>query len=88
MARDLKTGDEVRVLGGRVLGGRVRVEAIEPGEVVPVYNLDVATNQDFFVGGLAALTHDNSLPQPEPSPFDAAPTSAAVGGRVHDAALP
>lgn len=71
MARDLKPGDEVRVLGGRA-----RVESIEPGEVVPVFNLDVAVHRDFFVGRSATLTHDNSLPEPELSPFDSAPAVA------------
>jgi hypothetical protein len=67
---------------------RARVESVEPGDVVPVYNLDVATNQDFFVGDLAALTHDNSLPEPELEPFDAVPDLVMKGGRAPTSPIP
>ena len=50
MARDLKVGDSVRTLNGTV-----KVTAIEDGRVVPVFNLDVAEDADFFVGGVGAL---------------------------------
>jgi hypothetical protein len=65
MARDLKPGDPVRTLGGVAA-----VESVEPGGVVPVYNLDVADDADFFAGPLAALVHDNTLPDPRLVPFD------------------
>ena len=44
MARDLKVGDPIRTLNGTV-----KVTAIEDGRVVPVFNLDVAEDADFFV---------------------------------------
>ena len=43
-----------------------------------VFNLEVAEGHDFFVGRQGALVHDNSLVQPTPEPFDAAPELAAV----------
>jgi hypothetical protein len=67
MARDLKPGDPVRILGGTAL-----VVAVEPQPIQRVYNLEVAQNQSFFVGHLGALVHDNSLVEPSPAPFDAA----------------
>lgn len=68
MARDLKIGDPIRVLGGVS-----RVEELEPtGKVEPVvYNLDIASNRDFFVGRIGLLAHDNSLPLPDARRFDA-----------------
>jgi len=70
MARDLKPGDAVRVLGGTLA-----LDAVEPGEVQPVYNLDVAENRDFFVGERGFLVYDFSIVQPPDAPFDA-PTVA------------
>jgi hypothetical protein len=67
MARDLKPGDMLRILGGLA-----RVEAVEPDAVQPVYNLEVAHGQSFFVGERHVLVHDNSVVQPTPEPFDAA----------------
>ena len=67
MARDLKAGDEVRVVGGVS-----RVESVKPtGKVEPVFNLNISSNHDFFVGRSAALAHDNSLIQPRDRRFDA-----------------
>jgi hypothetical protein len=66
MARDLKPGDTLRILGGVA-----RVEIVEPDDVQPVYNLEVAHGQSFFVGQRGVLVHDNSLVQPTPDPFDA-----------------
>jgi len=74
MARDLKPGD-----GLRTLGGMARVTAVESDRVQPVYNLEVARGQSFFVGNPGVLVHDNSLVQPVAEPFDAAPALAAVG---------
>jgi tetratricopeptide (TPR) repeat protein len=65
MARELKTGDRLRVVGGTAL-----VRAIEPAGTQPVYNLDVAENRDFFVGTKGFLVHDFSFVQPVSSPFD------------------
>ncbi len=75
MARDLRPGDEIRTLKGRV-----RVESVETLEVQPVFNLDVADNHDFFVGAVGALVHDNSRVAPVVDPFDAAPVLAASAG--------
>ncbi len=71
MARDLKTGDPIRTLSGTV-----NVTAIEDGRVVPVFNLDVADDADFFVGDAGALAHDNTLPDFRQMPFDAVTTQA------------
>ena len=65
MARDLKPGDPIRTLGGVV-----RVESVEPDAVQLVYNLDVAEAADYFAGPVAALVHDNTLPDPRLVPFD------------------
>ena len=67
-ARELKAGDLVRTLDGTA-----RVEGIEPGEVQPVFNLDVAGGHTFFVGNDGALVHDNSVPGTRLKPFDAPP---------------
>jgi tetratricopeptide (TPR) repeat protein len=65
MARDLKVGDPLRTLSGTV-----KVTAIEDGKVVPVFNLDVADDADFFVGEVGALAHDNTVPDLRETPFD------------------
>jgi len=66
MARDLKEGDPIRTLIGAV-----NVTAIEDGRTMPVYNLDVAGDADFFVGRTGVLAHDNTLPNLRETPFDA-----------------
>jgi len=79
MARDLKLGDPIRTLNGTV-----KVTAIEDGKVVPVFNVDVADDADFFVGELGALAHDNTLPNLRQTPFDAVTTlsdAAATSSR-------
>ena len=65
MARDLKEGDWIRTLNGAV-----NVRAIEDGRTVPVYNLDVADDADFFIGQTGVLAHDNTLPNLRETPFD------------------
>ncbi len=72
MARELKSGDLVRTLNGVV-----RMASIGPGKIVPVFNLDVAEDADFFVGHTAALVHDNTLPDPRQLAFDALADPAA-----------
>jgi tetratricopeptide (TPR) repeat protein len=67
MARDLKPGDTVRTLGGTA-----RVRAIESGISRPVYNLDVASGHDFFVGSAGLLVHDHTIVEPVETPFDSA----------------
>jgi Pretoxin HINT domain len=68
MARELKAGDSLRMVGGTVT-----VSAIEPDQAQVVYNLDVAINRDFFVGRSALLVHDYSFVQPVLEPFDRQP---------------
>jgi Pretoxin HINT domain len=74
MARDLKPGDTLRVLGGTA-----RVAAVEKDAAQPVFNLEVAEGQSFFVSGLGALVHDNSLVEPVSNPFDAVLPTAVSG---------
>ena len=66
MARTLKPGDALRTLGGRA-----KIVSISPGQVMPVFNLDVARFRTFFVGTTDALVHDNTPPDPHQKPFDA-----------------
>ena len=65
----------------RTLRGLTRVAAVESDQGQPVFNLQVAANQDFFVGAAGTLAHDNSLVEPVPAPFDAAPSLASVVAR-------
>lgn len=72
-ANDLKVGDHTRVLDGIMT-----VTKVEPGPVVPVYNLDVADDHTFFVGENDVLVHDNSFPDSSRIvPFDAIDRSAS-----------
>ncbi len=66
MARDLKPGDVLRTLGGVAT-----VQSVDPDRVQPVFNLEVAEGQSFFVGESGVLAHDNSTIHPVPEPFDA-----------------
>src|SRR5262249_47566754 len=65
-ARELESGDRLRMLGG--IASIVRVD---DGETVPVFNLDVAQNHSYFVGERDALVHDNTLPNARAPRFDA-----------------
>ena len=53
----------------RTLGGVLPVETIAPGEVVPLFNLDVADDATFFVGGSAALGPRQYPARPPPGPL-------------------
>ncbi len=68
MARDLKPGDILRTVGGTAW-----VESIDSDVVQPVFNLEVAAGQSFFVGAPRVLVHDNSIANDVVAPFDAAP---------------
>jgi Pretoxin HINT domain len=68
MARDLKSGEPIRTLSGKV-----NVTSIEEGQIEPVFNLDVADDGDFVGGGAGALVHDNTFPDLRAQPFDAIP---------------
>jgi hypothetical protein len=65
MARDLKTGDRLRMPGGMV-----EVRSVESDKNQTVYNLDVAENRDFFVGRHGVLVHDSNFVRPVSDPFD------------------
>ncbi len=73
MARDLKPGERVRTVGGRA-----EVLEVTPQPVQPVFNLDIARNNTFFVGNTALLVRDNSLPPAMYTRFDAEPSLAAL----------
>ncbi len=66
MARELKPGDVLRTLGGVAT-----VQSVDPDRVQPVFNLEVAEGQSYFVGESGVLAHDNSTIHPVPEPFDA-----------------
>ncbi len=72
MARDLKTGDRLRMPGGLV-----EVRMVESGNQQTVYNLDIADNHDFFVGRQGVLVHDSNFVKPVSDPFDT-PAEIAV----------
>ncbi len=72
MARDLKAGDRLRMLGG--VG---TIDSIEPGATQMVYNLNVAENRDFLVGSAGLLVHDYGFVLPVSEPFDRLTTNAA-----------
>jgi Pretoxin HINT domain len=72
MARDLKAGDRLRIPGGLV-----EVRSVAGDKNQTVFNLDVAENRDFFVGGQGILVHDSNFVKPVPEPFDA-PEELAV----------
>lgn len=73
MARELKEGDSVRTVGGLAT-----VTAVETGQNQPVFNLEVARGQSFFVGRPGLLVHDNSLVESITEPFDAPSDLAAA----------
>jgi Pretoxin HINT domain len=65
MARELKAGDRVRIIGGIV-----SVQSVEPDATQMVYNLSVAADRDFLVGKAGLLVHDYSFVLPVSEPFD------------------
>jgi tetratricopeptide (TPR) repeat protein len=71
MARELKSGDTLRTLGGAV-----EIKSIAKDRKQPVFNLQVADGESFFVGPTGVLAHDNSLINPTPEPFDALPVAS------------
>jgi hypothetical protein len=76
LARDLKPGDPIRVLGSVA-----RVTRVEPSVVQPVFNLEVPGGHDYFVGRSGVLVHDNTAVQSISEPFDAPPQLAPVASR-------
>jgi intein/homing endonuclease len=73
MARDLKSRDQLRVVGSSV-----EVRAVEIDKHQTVYNLDVADNANFFVGNSGVLVHDSNFVKPVSAPFDAQPDIATL----------
>ena len=65
MARDLKAGDSLRMIGGTAT-----VESVAPDETQLVYNLTVAADGDFLVGNAGLLVHDYGFVLPVAEPFD------------------
>jgi tetratricopeptide (TPR) repeat protein len=76
MARELKAGDAIRTIGGTA-----EVVSVKDDVTQPVFNLEVASGQTFFVGEAGMLVHDNSLVSPEPKLFDASTDLAALKGK-------
>jgi hypothetical protein len=74
MARDVKAGDRLRTIGGAV-----EVVAVTKDEVQPVFNLQLDGGDDFCVGELGVIAHDNSLINPVEHPFDGVPKLAELG---------
>ncbi len=76
MTRELKPGDRLRTVGGIAL-----VKAVQPDEVRPVFNLQLAEGDSFFVGEQGVLAHDNSIVTPTEKPFDAVPVLGGLPAR-------
>ena len=49
------------------------IESIDTDSTQPVFNLDVASDRDFFVGKTGILVHDFSFVHPVLAPFDRQP---------------
>jgi Pretoxin HINT domain len=81
MARDLKAGDRLRMIGGVAT-----IRSIESDQAQPVFNLDVAENRDFFVGTNGLLVHDFSFVQPVLEPFDREPDLTMLSPKATSAA--
>jgi hypothetical protein len=75
MARELKTGDRLRTVGGTV----EVVSIAKDQRVQPVFNLLLEGGDDFCVGRQAVIAHDNALPDPVEHPFDGVPALADPG---------
>ena len=82
MARELKPGDALRTLEGIAV-----VKSVEQEQVQPVFNLQVADGESFFVGLAGVLAHDNSVVNPTPSPFDAVPELERSSAKRNAASL-
>ncbi len=76
MARDLKAGDRLRMLGGVAT-----IDSIEPGPTQMVFNLNVAENRDFMVGSAGLLVHDYGFVLPVSEPFDRLTNAAPIASK-------
>ncbi|WZO99152.1 polymorphic toxin-type HINT domain-containing protein [Isosphaeraceae bacterium EP7] len=72
----LAVGDRIRTLAGLAA-----VKSIEEAGVQPVFNLEVASGESYFVGSSGLLVHDNSTIRPTPKPFDAIAEAGPVVAR-------
>ncbi len=78
MTRDLKPGDRLRTAGGSAT-----VVSVEKSkDKAPVFNLLLADGDSYCVGAPGLIAHDNSLPAPVASPFDAVPDAAELAAAV------
>jgi len=73
MARDLEPGDRLRTVGGLV-----EVASVKKEEVQPVFNLLLAGGDNYCVGSLGVVAHDNSFGEPVATPFDGVPETAEL----------
>ncbi len=73
MARDLKPGDRLRIVGG--VAAIASIKTVPPA---PVHNVDVAEQRDLFVGAKGFLTHDFGFVPSIPEPFDRQPEPTAA----------
>lgn len=58
MAKDLSVGDRLHSIDGGIT-----VTETQPADDVKAYNLVVADNNNYFVGTVGVLVHDNELPK-------------------------
>jgi hypothetical protein len=70
MARDLKPGDRLRTVSGTLA-----IKDVQSGKVQDVFNLQLAGGDNFFVGSLGLMAHDNSIVNPVEPPFDRVPSA-------------
>ena len=73
MARDVKAGDRLRTIGGTV-----EVVSASKDKVQPVFNLLLEGGDNYCVGGLGVLAHDNGFVEPVEHPFDGVPALAGL----------
>ncbi|WP_206107948.1 polymorphic toxin-type HINT domain-containing protein, partial [Paludisphaera rhizosphaerae] len=73
MAREIKTGDKLRTVGGVV-----EVLSAEKEKVQPVFNLLLSGGDNYCVGGLGLVAHDNGFVEPVAQPFDGVPATAEL----------
>ncbi|WP_165246993.1 polymorphic toxin-type HINT domain-containing protein [Paludisphaera soli] len=71
MARDVKPGDRLRTVGGTV-----EVVSVEKEEARPVFNLLLSGGDNYCVGALGVIAHDNGFVEPVAAPFDGVPATA------------
>ncbi|MDG3007806.1 polymorphic toxin-type HINT domain-containing protein [Paludisphaera mucosa] len=74
MARDVKAGDRLRTIGGTV----EVVSTIKGEEVQPVFNLLLSGGDNYCVGTLGVIAHDNGFVDPVAAPFDGVPATAEL----------